>query len=34
MAHLAYLPELKGQARAAEFGISALNMPMEMLMLT
>ena len=24
MAHLAYLPELKGQARAAEFGVSVL----------
>jgi GNAT superfamily N-acetyltransferase len=25
MAHLAYLPELKGQARAAEFGVSVLT---------
>jgi RimJ/RimL family protein N-acetyltransferase len=24
MAHLAYLPEIKGQARAAEFGVSVL----------
>lgn len=24
LAHLAYLPEIKGQARAAEFGVSVL----------